>query len=746
MINEENFENIKIFKAPSSLTNVKMNLKEVKDEVKELKELDKIENLRKILSTIKENKTILDGNKLSYPGFFYANEKWPGCLPRPLYQGSCGSCWGFASVSALSSRFYIESCGLSGCMNYPQINFGSLNNVHDNINQIYKFRKLYLLDVFKYIDLNRNGNITKKEWNNIIEKYYDTYNSDGAPLMEKHYLAQVLVYILNFQSLGSIDLTNKVKVLERADESYDTWIDLLNYEMRENSKQYSEKVERVKLSEINIKRLLDFWDNEPINLSAEKIIACCTRCMELDFTKHTNGPLACTGGSIEEAWTTLRESGTPTAMCIGYNLDSWTEGQPSPTCKEIQGPLYSFCSGYSLARSMYEIGTRNNEKSVKWTTDIDNIINKYENSGVSPISIPHDDQNLPWIDPQLFRFKAKNVYSVQNDMKAIQKEILERGPVTTGFVMYPDFQYSFGTDGLGGQKYKKEDFPVGSDSSSLIYMWSGKGEPIGGHAIVIVGWGTYKYTVKNEVFYIPYWICLNSWGVKWGTSGFAPYENRNSTPLNMKSGGYFWMIRGINNCFIEENVVVGQPDIENIAYPGTVEKYGWGLPNPDTNDVSYIKQVSEVDLGPDDKLKYEDSLEGGGIYTDRTINNDKSNWVVKSMTPPSPYTLFWPDERPIYCIGSILGNIDSLTVDNRILVSPDTINNLKNIIKIQKNPLIVIDDEQLQVLDIENDYLYVNRATNNSLIENHIIGSKIYIIPFKNLTINDLKDFKCENK
>jgi hypothetical protein len=36
------------------------------------------------------------------------------------------------------------------------------------------------------------------------------------------------------------------------------------------------------------------------------------------------------------------------------------------------------------------------------------------------------------------------------NMKAIMREIIERGPVTTGFYVYPDFQYSFGTDGLGG--------------------------------------------------------------------------------------------------------------------------------------------------------------------------------------------------------------------------------------------------------------------------------------------------------
>ena len=60
------------------------------------------------------------------------------------------------------------------------------------------------------------------------------------------------------------------------------------------------------------------------------------------------------------------------------------------------------------------------------------------------------------------------------------------------------------------------------------------GEVVGGHALEIVGWG-----VDNGK---KYWWIKNSWGEQWGL------------------GGYFRMIRGTNNCHIEENVMAGVPD------------------------------------------------------------------------------------------------------------------------------------------------------------------------------------------
>lgn len=72
---------------------------------------------------------------------------------------------------------------------------------------------------------------------------------------------------------------------------------------------------------------------------------------------------------------------------------------------------------------------------------------------------------------------------------AIKTEIMENGPVETGFVVFEDFM-----------TYK-----------AGIYVHT-NGKQLGGHAVKIIGWG-----VENGQ---EYWICANSWTNKWGEEGF----------------------------------------------------------------------------------------------------------------------------------------------------------------------------------------------------------------------------------
>ncbi|VDO85547.1 unnamed protein product [Haemonchus placei] len=57
------------------------------------------------------------------------------------------------------------------------------------------------------------------------------------------------------------------------------------------------------------------------------------------------------------------------------------------------------------------------------------------------------------------------------------------------------------------------------------------GKARGAHAIKIIGWGA-----ENDV---PYWLIANSFNDDWGEKG------------------YFRMIRGINECGIEQEVAAG---------------------------------------------------------------------------------------------------------------------------------------------------------------------------------------------
>ena len=99
----------------------------------------------------------------------------------------------------------------------------------------------------------------------------------------------------------------------------------------------------------------------------------------------------------------------------------------------------------------------------------------------------------------------------------IRKELYKWGPCTSGMLVYEDLINWTG---------------------SGVYEYDKKSEKIGGHAIVIMGWG--EQNGKK------YWLVRNSWGEDWGDKG------------------YFKILRGVNHFEIEENVFVGFPNVPGI--------------------------------------------------------------------------------------------------------------------------------------------------------------------------------------
>jgi len=140
--------------------------------------------------------------------------------------------------------------------------------------------------------------------------------------------------------------------------------------------------------------------------------------------------------------------------------------------------------------------------------------------------------------------------------KDIMSEIYTNGPVTTGMEVYSNF-YSF-------------------NPKTQIYSSAKNDIRVGGHAIRIVGWG--------EESGVKFWWIANSWGTKWGING------------------YFRMIRGVNDCKIEENVVCGLPDLfypTTMIFPRTEQALIENIP-------SFIRQERLV-------LDFGDGINGGGI-------------------------------------------------------------------------------------------------------------------------------------
>jgi len=106
------------------------------------------------------------------------------------------------------------------------------------------------------------------------------------------------------------------------------------------------------------------------------------------------------------------------------------------------------------------------------------------------------------------KLKAKSSFRIGRQQEQIMTHLTQEGPVEAAFDVYDDFF-----------NYK-----------SGVYQHM-SGSLAGGHAVKIIGWGTENST--------PYWLVANSWGLDWGLTG------------------YFKILRGKDECGIEQGIVAG---------------------------------------------------------------------------------------------------------------------------------------------------------------------------------------------
>lgn len=242
------------------------------------------------------------------------------------------------------------------------------------------------------------------------------------------------------------------------------------------------------------------------------------------------GKGACKGNTLADSWRYLYTVGTTTERCVPYDekiggqldlqeLSKFSKDSDLPLCRST-GPIGDMCTDVSFnIYSGEEYGT---------PARVYRCIHYYSVAGT-----PVDN----------------------GSEYTIRHHIYGWGPVSTGMVIYPDF-YTF-------------------DPKKEIYEWNGQGEPVGGHAIALVGWG--ERDGKK------YWIVRNSWGPKWGLQGF------------------FYMIRGKNDCKIEENVIGAVPDF---FYPNSyIFENPANLIWAETREISKKRQEINTDL----------TITGGGI-------------------------------------------------------------------------------------------------------------------------------------
>lgn len=123
-------------------------------------------------------------------------------------------------------------------------------------------------------------------------------------------------------------------------------------------------------------------------------------------------------------------------------------------------------------------------------------------------------KNLLWTDNKHF---SVNAYRISSDPHDIMAEVYKNGPVEVAFTVYEDFAH-----------YK-----------SGVYKHV-TGDVMGGHAVKLIGWGTSEEGQD-------YWLLANQWNRGWGDDG------------------YFKILRGKNECGIEEDVVAGLPSTKNLV-------------------------------------------------------------------------------------------------------------------------------------------------------------------------------------
>ena len=221
--------------------------------------------------------------------------------------------------------------------------------------------------------------------------------------------------------------------------------------------------------------------------------------------KENNKVYGCSGENLINAWQLLFRYGVPENDCFQYGDEEDNDGRYIDltntedleyTCGELSSLSFDICP----------------------TTETPMISHKAGGFYLVP-GTKSDDETKP-----------------QGSEFNIRKEIYKWGPCTSGMMVYQDF---IDWDGQG------------------IYEYDGISDKIGGHAIVLMGWG--EQNGKK------YWIVRNSWGVEWGDEG------------------YFKILRGTNHCEIEENVIVGFPNIPSIRlfidYPLLYEKEDFIIQN-----------------------------------------------------------------------------------------------------------------------------------------------------------------------
>lgn len=219
----------------------------------------------------------------------------------------------------------------------------------------------------------------------------------------------------------------------------------------------------------------------------------------IKMNQQSTETFGCHGNLLTNAMIYLHLYGTYEMSCAPYQLGiSLQESAYRRT-------NFGYKTSFFQPRSLYFDETQPSTSCFDYTSNVGYPLG----SGSCNGRVFHNNRAY-FEPPRMFR----TLFSYQlssTDETSIMSDIIKWGPMLTSFVVYSDF-YQFNAD------------------KGEIYSHTPGSNIVGGHAVVISGWGTEKNGVK-------YWWIKNSWGDDYGING------------------YFKIHRGVNECGIEENVV-----------------------------------------------------------------------------------------------------------------------------------------------------------------------------------------------
>lgn len=241
----------------------------------------------------------------------------------------------------------------------------------------------------------------------------------------------------------------------------------------------------------------------------------------LEATICLPNSLRCNAGDPNEVFHYFRDVGADPGSAFQDEVGS--EGLDAKVVAQEDPPKHTpkICS----IRGRYfciGIGTSSESHTLSTINQIKHSI--YHNGPIVAMFKTWDDFNSPMVAPGMHCWpETNNIYirgsyvsRATTDLNGFLRhyqDSLNINPMSSPQVQSLEEQFQ-GSTGLVWSEYWKEAHArIGHETPK-------PGDPIIGHAVVIVGWGSDSTVPGMKGVPIGYWICQNSWGPDWNDKGY----------------------------------------------------------------------------------------------------------------------------------------------------------------------------------------------------------------------------------